>query len=44
MLTKEQENALDVVAQSFGWHTMTTNEIRLMMWCAFHYYVRRLRQ
>jgi hypothetical protein len=42
MITKDQQNALDVVVKAFGWDHMSTADIGLMLWSAFHYYVRRL--
>lgn len=43
MLTAEQEDALAKVARAFGWDKWSVNEVGLLLWCAFHYYVRRLK-
>jgi hypothetical protein len=42
MITDAQNRALDQVAKAFGWDKWTIDELRLLMWAAFHYYVRRL--
>lgn len=42
MLTVEQQSALEKVAKAFGWDRMAIDDLRLLMWSAFHYYVRRL--
>lgn len=44
MLTAEQKGALEVVAKAFGWDRMPLEDLALMMWASFHYYVRRLNQ
>ncbi len=43
ILTKDQNDALQVVAKAFGWDRMSLDQIRLLAWSAFHYYVQRLR-
>ncbi len=41
MLTDEQSTALEHVAKVFGWDKMPLDQVRLILWCAFHYYARR---
>jgi hypothetical protein len=43
MLTEEQRRALQSVAVSFGWNKLSLNQVKLLAWCAFHYYVERMR-
>lgn len=42
MLTNEQRAALEHVAQSFGWDRMPTEQVRVILWCAFHYFALRV--
>lgn len=42
MLTNGQRDALEKVVQAFGWDRMTVDQLGLMLWAAFHYYIRRL--
>jgi hypothetical protein len=42
-LSRDQEQAIRVVAASQEWDKMPTDSVRLLMWCAFHYYVMRLK-
>lgn len=41
-MTTEQIAALHKVAQAFGWDRMPLDQMRLVMWAAFHYYAQRL--
>lgn len=43
LLTIEQLMAIEAVSKAQGWDRKTTADIRLLLWCLFHYYVRRLR-
>jgi hypothetical protein len=43
MLTKDQEKALSLVVEAFGWDKLPLRTIELTLWCLFHYYVRRLK-
>jgi hypothetical protein len=43
-MTKEQQQALDVVAKHFGWDKLSMREVELLAWAAFHYLVMRLNQ
>jgi hypothetical protein len=42
-LSKAQVKAIGVLAEEEGWDRRSTEQIRLLLWCLFHYYVRRLR-
>jgi hypothetical protein len=41
-LSHKQEAALNSVAEAFGWDKMPIDEFFLIVWSAFHYYVKRL--
>jgi len=41
-LTIEQSEALDRVAQAFGWDHEPTDRLGMILWCLFHYYASRL--
>ncbi len=41
-MSEEQKRALEAVARAFGWHKRSLDEMGLILWCAFHYYVQRL--
>ena len=41
-LTDEQHAALERVAKSFGWDKMPTEQVGVIMWCAFHYFALRV--
>jgi len=43
MLTQAQKDALEVFAKAFGWDRRPIEEMQIIMWAAFHYYVMRLR-
>ena len=44
MLTNEQRAALEQVAKSFGWDGMPTEQVRVILWCAFHYFALRVKR
>lgn len=44
MLTNEQRAALEHVAKSFGWDRMPTDQLHVILWCAFHYCVLRVKR
>lgn len=41
-LNAEQQDAILRVAEAFGWDQLSADQIRLLAWSAFHYYVRRM--
>jgi hypothetical protein len=43
VLTRKQMAALLMAAKAFEWDKMTTKETGLLAWCAFEYYVHRLK-
>lgn len=44
MLSDAQKAALEAVAKAFGWDRLTLDQVRLVAWSAFHYYVERLKR
>jgi hypothetical protein len=42
LTTKEQASAVAKVAEAFGWDSMSTDDVRLMLWALFRYYTARL--
>jgi hypothetical protein len=44
MLTSEQRAALEQVAKLFGWDKMPTEQVGVIMWCAFHYFASRVKR
>jgi hypothetical protein len=44
VLSREQIDALHVVARHFGWEERATGEMGTIAWAAFHYYFLRLKE
>jgi hypothetical protein len=42
-MTAKQRTAVQKVAIAYEWHEMSTNDLGLLLWCLFRYYVMRLR-
>jgi hypothetical protein len=42
MLTQPQRDALEHVARAFGWDRRPLEDVAMIAWAAFHYYVVRL--
>jgi hypothetical protein len=41
-MTREQRRAVEVVAAAFGWDRMAAEDLGLLLWALFRYYVLRL--
>lgn len=41
-LSKEQEEAIQIVARAHGWDLLSADELGKLTFCLFHYFVSRL--
>ena len=42
ILTPNQIAAIESMANHEGWNGLTPDQLRLLLWCLFNYFVRRL--
>ncbi len=44
MLSPAHQSALEKLAKREGWEDMSLDDLGVLLWCLFHYYVGRLKR